>query len=163
MGLPNLTGQDLIDWVDRTSDRWRNLLANHPEALDLPCDIRETNNVGGLLQHVVAVELRYAERLCELPETPYDSISFDSAETLHAVHQRAMTMLLSLTEYGEDWWQHVTEFRTRSGGRMQASRRVIFMHLLLHSIRHYAQLATIARQHGIEPDWMMDYLDMRFP
>ena len=161
MSLPSLEGQDLIAWVDRTSQRWRDLLVSHPEALGLPCDIRETKNVGGLLQHVVAVELRYAERLCALPETPYDSIPYDSAETLYAVHQRAMRLLLPLSEYGEDWWQQILEFGTRSGGQIKASRRVILWHLLLHSIRHYAQLATIVRQHGIDPGWMMDYLDMR--
>ena len=70
MSLPSLEGQELIVWVDRTSIRWRDLLGRHPGALELPCDIRETKNVGGLLQHVVAVELRYAERLCGLSEPP---------------------------------------------------------------------------------------------
>jgi uncharacterized damage-inducible protein DinB len=79
----------------------------------------------------------------------------------HWSHDTPMNLLLPLSEYGEDWWQHVLEFGTRSGGQMRATRRVIFMHRLLHSIRHYAQLATIVRQHGIDPGWMMDYLDMR--
>ena len=161
MSFPSLEGHDLIAWLDRTSDRWRTLLANHPEALGFPCDIRETKNVGGLLQHVIAVELRYAERLCALPETPYDAIPGDSTEAIFTVHQRAMQLLLPLHEYEEVWWKHVLEFGTRSGGQMQASRQIIFWHLLLHSIRHYAQLATIVRQHGIDPGWMMDYLDMR--
>jgi uncharacterized damage-inducible protein DinB len=33
-------------------------------------------------------------------------------------------------------------------------------HALLHSVRHYGQLATLARQHGVAPDWPMDYLFM---
>ena len=161
MSLPSLEGHNLIAWLDRTSDRWRTLLASHPEVLGFPCDIRETKNVGGLLQHVVAVELRYAERLCALPETPYGAILDDSTEAIFTVHQRAMQLLLPLHEHDADWWNHVLEFGTRSGGQMQASRHIIFWHLLLHSIRHYAQLATIVRQHGIDPGWMMDYLDMR--
>jgi uncharacterized damage-inducible protein DinB len=28
----------------------------------------------------------------------------------------------------------------------------------MHSIRHYAQLATLVRQHGFQPTWPMDYL-----
>jgi len=32
----------------------------------------------------------------------------------------------------------------------------------MHSIRHYAQLATLARQNGFKPDWPMDYLYMNF-
>jgi uncharacterized damage-inducible protein DinB len=37
---------------------------------------------------------------------------------------------------------------------------VIYFHLLTHSIRHYAQLATLLRHHEIASDWMMDYLGM---
>jgi uncharacterized damage-inducible protein DinB len=43
---------------------------------------------------------------------------------------------------------------------MRASRKTIFFHAMLHSIRHYAQLATLVRQRGIKPDWPMDYLIM---
>ncbi len=31
---------------------------------------------------------------------------------------------------------------------------------MTHGIRHYAQLATLVRQHGVTPDWPMDYLFM---
>jgi uncharacterized damage-inducible protein DinB len=36
----------------------------------------------------------------------------------------------------------------------------MLFHTLLHGIRHYAQLATLARQYGIKPDWSMDYFLM---
>jgi len=36
----------------------------------------------------------------------------------------------------------------------------VLFHALLHGIRHYAQLATLVRQHGIKPEWPMDYLFM---
>jgi uncharacterized damage-inducible protein DinB len=51
-------------------------------------------------------------------------------------------------------------FSTRSAGVLKASRRTVFVHLLMHSIRHYAQLATIVRHNGVKPDWGMDYLLM---
>jgi uncharacterized damage-inducible protein DinB len=38
---------------------------------------------------------------------------------------------------------------------------IAFVHVLMHSIRHYAQLATLMRQHGIKPDWPGDYLFMQ--
>jgi uncharacterized damage-inducible protein DinB len=41
---------------------------------------------------------------------------------------------------------------------LRATRRTILMHLLTHSIRHYAQLATLTRKQGVAPDWSMDYL-----
>ena len=48
-------------------------------------------------------------------------------------------------------------------GKLKAPRKTImFLHALMHSIRHYAQLATLARQNGFKPDWAMDYLYMSF-
>jgi uncharacterized damage-inducible protein DinB len=52
----------------------------------------------------------------------------------------------------------VLEFKTRSAGTLRATRRTVLVHLLTHSIRHYAQLATLARKEGVAPDWGMDYI-----
>jgi uncharacterized damage-inducible protein DinB len=160
MSLPVLSGIELIAWVERTSSGWKQLLAAHPHLLQLPCDIRETTTVAGLVQHIVAVELRYAERLSDLPQTDYSGIPFDSAEALYNTHDRAMQLIQSLDRHNESWWLETIQFQTRSAGTLQAQRKVILFHLLMHSIRHYAQLATIARKHEIAPEWMMDYLEM---
>jgi arsenate reductase-like glutaredoxin family protein len=58
MSQPVLTAQDLIEWLEKTSTGWRQLLSNHPELLALPCDIMGVKTVGELLQHIVAVEFR---------------------------------------------------------------------------------------------------------
>ena len=65
-----LTVDELMGWVETTTTRWRELLRAHPEALEFPCDIMNTGTVARLLQHLVAVELRYAERLADEVETP---------------------------------------------------------------------------------------------
>jgi uncharacterized damage-inducible protein DinB len=160
MSLPALSGMELMAWVERTSQGWRELLAAHQVALALPCDIRETKTVAQLLQHIVAVELRYAERLCGLTETPYDAIPSHSVAAIYAIHDRAMGYLRQLDTQTEGYWEEWLEFTTRSAGTLRATRRTIFLHLMLHSVRHYAQLATLLRQHGIAPSWGMDYLMM---
>lgn len=155
-----LTADELLAWLERTSGGWRTLLAEHPEALDFPCDVREAQRVGDLMQHVVAVELRYAERLAGVPETGYDAVPKGPVDALFAVHDRAMSLLRDvLARPGVDW-EEVLEFTTRSAGTLRASRRTVLVHLAMHSIRHYAQLATLVRQRGIRPDWLMDYLLM---
>ncbi len=156
-----VTGTELEEWVEQTSRGWKRLIAAHPEILSLPCDIRDTKSVAQLLQHIVAVEVRYAERLNELPETPYESIPFDSVDGLYATHGRAMELLRPLMDRDEHFWETVLEFKTRSAGTLRATRRTVLVHLLTHSIRHYAQLATLVRTHGIAPDWQMDYLLMK--
>jgi len=147
-------------WVDRTSVGWRELIAAHPESLRIACDIRDTRSVGELLQHIVAAELRYAERLSGRTETPYETVEYGSAAAIYATHDKAMGYLQQLDAHPEAYWEEWIEFRTRSSGTMRATRRTIFLHLLMHSIRHYAQLATLLRQHGIAPNWAMDYLFM---
>jgi uncharacterized damage-inducible protein DinB len=156
-----ITGTELLDWVEATSRGWKRLTSAYPQILSFPCDIRETESVGGLLQHIVAVELRYAERLHELPETPYESIPFDSAEAIFATHDRARELLQPLMDRDESFWETVLEFQTRSAGTLRATRRTVLVHLLMHSIRHYAQLATLSRKQGVAPDWGMDYILMQ--
>jgi uncharacterized damage-inducible protein DinB len=155
-----LTGAELLAWVEATSSGWRQLLAAHPEALAIPCDVRESTSVRELLHHIVAVELRYAQRLQNLPETSYDDVSMVSVEDLYATHDRAMTMLRELIANPDFAWEEQLDFVTRSLGTLRASRRTILIHTLMHSIRHYAQLATLVRQHGVKPDFPMDYLFM---
>jgi uncharacterized damage-inducible protein DinB len=159
MVQPALTAEEVLAWLDTTSTNWCALIEEHPEILNLPCDVMGVATVGGLLQHIVAVELRYADQLSGLPPTEYSAIPFDSAEAIYATHERAVTMFRELLAEGGDW-DTKFEFMTRSMGPMRASRKTVLFHALLHAIRHYAQLATLVRQHGIKPGWQMDYLMM---
>ncbi len=159
MSQPALTTYELIAWVEKTSTGWRNLLAAHPELLDVPCDISNVHTVAQLLQHIVAVELRYTERLADLPATDYANVPCDSVERIYATHDHAFAVLQKLLD-SEMNWDEPIEFSTRVMGPARSTRKTILFHLLLHSIRHYAQLATLTRQQGIKPDWAMDYLLM---
>lgn len=156
-----ITGEELQEWVEHMSDGWKKFLSQHPEILSLPCNIRETSTVAQLLQHIVAVELRYAERLNELPQTEYSGIPYDSVDALYATHDRAMEMLRPLMDRDEAFWETVLDMKTRSAGTLRASRRTVLVHLLTHSVRHYAQLATLVRNHGAPSGIDMDYILMR--
>jgi len=57
-------------------------------------------------------------------------------------------------------WEAKFNYVTRSLGPARSKRKTVLFHALLHGIRHYAQLATLVRQHGIKPGWQMDYLAM---
>jgi uncharacterized damage-inducible protein DinB len=155
-----LTGEELMKWVEHTTDSWQALLNEQPQILAFPCDIRETTNVGQLLQHIVAVELRFAERLLDQPQTGYDAIPYDSAEALLATHTRAMDLYRPLLAQSAEWWNTVIDVVTRSAGTFRVSRRTVLVHALMHSIRHYAQLATLVRTHGVQHNWTTDYLYM---
>lgn len=159
MTEPALTAGEVFAWLEKTSANWRKLLEAHPEILTMPCDVAGVTSVAALLQHIVAVELRYAERLAGLPATDYAAIGYESAQAIYEVHERAAELFRGQLETQVDWGEKI-EFVTRSMGTMRASRKTVLFHALLHSIRHYAQLATLVRQLGVKPDWPMDYLMM---
>jgi uncharacterized damage-inducible protein DinB len=159
MNQPVITAQDLIAWLETTSKGWRQLLIKHPELLSLSCDIVGVKTVAELLQHIVAVELRYAQRLADLPVSDYANLPFDSVESIYATHDQAIAIFQQLLASDIDWNAPI-EFKIRSMGSARSAGKTILFHALLHGIRHYAQLATLARQHGVKPDWPMDYLFM---
>ena len=159
MSQPILTAEELLAWNETTAQNWRKLLTKHPELLISPCDIAGTKTIAELLQHIVAVQLRYAERIADLPITEYADVPFDSIESIYATHSRSIALFQQLLAANTNWDEAV-EFPTRSAGSLRSTRKTILLHSLLHAIRHYAQLATLVRQHGIKPDWPMDYLFM---
>jgi uncharacterized damage-inducible protein DinB len=159
MTQPALTADEMIAWLETTSTNWKALIEEHPEILEMSCDVMGVSTVGGLLQHIVAVELRYADQLSGQPPTEYSAIPFDSAVAIYATHERAMKKFQALLNSDMDWDEKF-DFVTRSLGPLRASRKTILFHALMHAIRHYAQLATLVRQHGIKPGWQMDYLMM---
>ena len=77
---------------------------------------------------------------------------------LFSLHDTAVAKYRMLIGDESVDWVEKLEFTTISAGTRTATRRKILFHGLLHSIRHYAQLATLVRQHGIKPDWPMDLM-----
>jgi len=47
-------------------------------------------------------------------------------------------------------WDGTLTFPTRSAGELTASRRKIFIHALLHGVRHWAQLSTPSAPQGLQ-------------
>jgi len=153
----NLSGVELLAWCDETASRWGKFIAENPAILQLPCDIAESKSVAEFLRHVVAVELRYSERLLGQPLTKNEEIAM-TLEALFATHRRANDAYGKLlADHTYDWLQIVT-FTSRSGETWQASAKKLFLQANLHTIRHYAQLHPIVRQHGFTPDWLGDFL-----
>jgi uncharacterized damage-inducible protein DinB len=109
--------------------------------------------------HIVAVELRYAERLLEEPVTDYDRLPTGSVLELFSTSDQADRKFRQFLSGSSDAeWAKVLTFPTRSGGTLTASKRKIFVHALLHGMRHWAQLATFLRQQGHKQPWFHDFI-----
>jgi uncharacterized damage-inducible protein DinB len=159
MSDPVLTAEEILAWNEKTAQGWRQLLTRHPELLTQSCDIAGTKTVAELLQHIVAAQLRYAERLSDLPISDYATIPFDSVDSIYSTHDRA-TALFKQLFVSDINWDDPLDFTTRTMGTLHSNRKTILFHALLHGVRHYAQLASLVRRCGVKPDWPMDYLFM---
>ncbi|HEY2171273.1 MAG TPA: DinB family protein, partial [Candidatus Angelobacter sp.] len=156
--MRGLSFGELLDYSAEESNHWRDFFTQHPDALDLPCDIAQAKTVRELVLHIVIVQIRYAERLLNMPITEYESLAARFAqgkpgqgksEELFALSRKSLEDLRSFAIAANDSdWDGTLTFPTRSAGELTASRRKIFIHALLHGVRHWAQLSTYLRQKG---------------
>jgi uncharacterized damage-inducible protein DinB len=137
---------------------WQQWFRQHPQALDAPTDIAQAGKVRDLVLHIVAVDQRYSERLCGKEVTPYEQMPTE----VDALFARADETFDQLRKYAQQAQQDdlrcEIEFATRSAGTLKATKRKILIHTLMHSVRHWAQLATALRKAGYKTDWPHDLL-----
>jgi uncharacterized damage-inducible protein DinB len=159
MNEPSIALAVLLADNELSAQKWQTWFASTPAALDLPCDIYNSGSVRALLRHIFAVELRHSQRLLGKDVTAYEAISTDSLASLFAVHAQAVDHLRTfLANASESSLQETLAISTLSAGTLHATRRKLVVHILLHSIRHWAQLATLLRAHGYSTDWAKDFL-----
>jgi len=139
--------EELLAWSDESAHHWKNHFETNPAVLELPCGINNTANVQALARHVWGAELRWSQRLTGLAETEFTDGPLDA---LFAMHTKAMELFRDLlAERAESWDQsYELKFDWLPAEERHVSRRKIALHALIHSQRHYAQLATLVRVAG---------------
>jgi uncharacterized damage-inducible protein DinB len=157
--MRGLSFGELLDYTSEETKHWRDWFRKNPAALDLASDIAGTKTVREVVLHIAIVQARYAERLLNLPITEYNQLAAKSADELFALANKSAEDLRSFAVAANDAdWDGTLTFPTRSAGTLTASRRKIFVHALLHGVRHWAQLATFLRQEGYKQDWQHDFI-----
>jgi uncharacterized damage-inducible protein DinB len=160
MTTPVLTIRELLDYTAAETRRWQRWLAAQPaEVLDLPIGAGRTATARGLIHHTIVVERRYTDRLRGEPVTTYESVPSDSLDALFATFDDTRVRLDAwLASANDADLAQILEFQTLSAGTLTGSARKVLVHLLLHGVRHWAQLATALRQQGHATDWSHDIL-----
>lgn len=154
----SLSFEDLLGYAEQETQRWHEWFKKSPAALGVKSDIAFTQDVRGVVHHIAAVELRYAQRLNEQPVSEYAEIP-TGLEAIFATANTAQGLLRKfLADAKQEDWDTVIEFKTRTMGLLTGSKRKIFIHTLLHSTRHWAQVAAVLRAGGFKQDWQHDFL-----
>jgi hypothetical protein len=118
--MRGLSFGELLDYCAEENNHWRDFFKTHPDALGLPADIAGTKNVREVVLHMV-VQMRYAERLLNMPITEYDSLAAKSGEELFALSRKSFEDLRSFAIAANDPdWDGTLTFPTRSAGELTA-------------------------------------------
>ena len=127
--MRGLSFGELLDYSAEESNHWRDFFTQHPDALDVPCDIAGTKSVREVVLHIVAVQMRYAERLLNMPITEYESLAARLAEgkpgeELFALSRKSLEDLRSFAIAANDAdWDGTLTFPTRTAGELTEGRR----------------------------------------
>ena len=152
-----LTIDELLAYSDHERAKWREWFRAEPSRLALAFQPGgRFPTFGSVLDHLFLVERRHLSRLQGVPvpdRTGVDSTDvdalFDYAADVRTDYRAYATTLPDASE---------TIVLNISTGTFAVPRRKLAMTILLHEVRHLAQLAYAARVAGHEPPAMLDYL-----
>ncbi len=155
-----ITFDELLAWNDQASAYWKAHFDANPNLLDLPCGIGGAATVQGFVRHIWGAELRWAQRLAGVPETPMEKIPAGPLDALFDLHSQAFEIFRSVLAAPENTWSDpfVLNFDWVPPEQRTVSRRKVAAHALFHSQRHWAQLATLVRSAGFPSKFRGDLL-----
>jgi len=140
---------DYTDWERRKWNEWFRQRGKPPLEISVgPHRDERFESVGDWVRHVFAAEIRYVERLSGQPLTDPASIPNDNVEALFEFGQRSRKELKRFLEtFPAAEWDVPKDFKILNYF-VKATPKKIVVHVLLHEIRHWAQIATLLRQNG---------------
>jgi uncharacterized damage-inducible protein DinB len=160
-----LTIDELLSYTDEERRKWEDwftIQGNDPLKLPVPMDVHP--NIGALILHCFWAELFYARWMHEDILTPerikaiVESFSSDKADQIFAFGRSGREDMRDATASfsAKDWEK--THNLEMQGFRFDGSARKLIAHILVHEIRHWAQIAVTVRQHNLAPPGEHDLL-----
>ena len=144
--------EELLDYSDAERAKWREWVAADPSRLAAPFQARDRfPTIGSLLDHVFLVERRHLSRL--EGAAPPDETGVKEGDW-NALFEYADLVRADLRRYIADLDERegteTITFAVQTGSHTM-TRRKLALHIVLHEIRHLAQIAFAARLAGHEP------------
>ena len=153
-----ITLEELLAWTEEERAKWEAWFPAHPEALAFVLKGDKFGTVGGLIGHIFEAEWRQSHRFGggAVPERK-DPAGLPAAE-LFAFGRRSRAFyreqVLGRTAAELD---EVLTFDTVSGP-LRTTKRKLALHLPMHEVRHWAQIARTAREHDLAPPGRHDLM-----
>lgn len=110
-------------------------------------------SVGDLIKHMFSAEKRYVDRLSMRPLTDTGSLPADNIEALFQFGRQSRKDLRNFIDvFPSSDWDVVNEYKIQTHS-LKATPRKIIVHVVMHEIRHWAQIATLLRFNGLTTDF----------
>jgi uncharacterized damage-inducible protein DinB len=155
-----LTLEELLAWNVEASNFWKAHLDANFALLPLPCDIGGATNVREFVRHIWGAELRVAQRITGQPFITPEDMPDNSLDAFFDLHLKAVEIMRGLIANPAYNWDatYNLEVDWIPPERRAVSHRKMAAHMLLHSQRHWAQLATLVRAAGFPSEFRGDLL-----
>jgi uncharacterized damage-inducible protein DinB len=151
--------ETLLELTSTEQHRWHDWFVERPQAWAVPFATGRMATIGGVVTHIFAVELRYAERLLDREVTAWEDFRQTSIDDVFELGDNARGLLVQfLTSAPDSELDRVLTFQTLTAGTVTASKHKIASNVFLHGIRHWGQIATVLRQRGFADQWPHDLL-----
>jgi len=152
--------EELVGWNEESAAFWKQHFEANPAQLELPCDIGGAVTVQEFVRHIWAVELRWSQRIALVAVTANADFPTGPLAALYDLHEQAMTICRRLINEPEQDWSRIVRIEVDwlAPHLRQGSCRKLMAHGLLHSQRHWAQMATLLRNAGHPTSFRGDLL-----
>jgi uncharacterized damage-inducible protein DinB len=147
-----LTYDELLRYTGDERDKWRMWFLTNPAAMDAPVHPGgRLPTVGKLIDHIFLVERRHLQRLTGDPLSESTGLTANNAPPLF---DYGASVRRELEQYvageDDDVADQMRTFEVRDRQWPMTPRKLLF-HILVHEIRHWAQVALAVRLAGFEP------------
>ena len=147
-----LTFDELLRYTGGEREKWRSWLFRHPEGMEVVVQPGgRLPTVGKVIDHIFLVERRHLQRLLREPLSATTGLTGNNAPPLFdygASVRRELEQFVD--DLDPDVADEVRTFEVREQQWPMTSRKLLF-HILVHEIRHWAQIALAVRLAGHEP------------
>lgn len=143
----------LLEYTEWERDKWREWFEQQgsralADSAGPNGDGRFTT-IGDLVKHIFSAEKRYVERLSERPLTDTASLPSNNVDALFEFGRQSRKDLKDmLATFPAAAWDAPKEFNIVKYSLTATPKKIIF-HVLMHEIRHWAQISTLLRLNGM--------------
>jgi uncharacterized damage-inducible protein DinB len=147
-----LAYDELLRYTNEERDKWRAWFAANPSAVEAALHGNPRfPTAGKLIDHIFLAERRHLQRLTGDPPVDATGLTGNNAAPLFdygASVRRELEQFVA--DLDPDVADQVRTFTVRNAAWRMTARKLLF-HILLHEMRHWAQIALAVRSAGFEP------------